>query len=148
VIGVSDPAYLEIIAGALALLGVDRALVVSSEDGLDEMSTSAATQVVEVNGDVIQRSTLSPEDVGIQRSADPPAGGTPQENAATVRAVLAGEPGSARDIALLNAGAAIYAADRAPSLREGVDAARAAVDDGAAARALERYVALSLELAP
>jgi anthranilate phosphoribosyltransferase len=147
-IGVSDPAYLETIAGALAVLGVDRALVVSSEDGLDEMSTSAPTQVVEVNGDVIERSTLSPEDVGLQRSAEPPPGGTPEDNAATVRAVLAGEPGSARDIALLNAGAAIYAGGRAGSLREGVDAARAAVDDGAAARTLDRYVALSRELAP
>ena len=147
-IGVSDPGFVDTIAGALALLGVDRALVVSSEDGLDEMSTSAPTQVVEVNGEVIERSILTPEDVGLERSAEPPSGGTPEENAATVRAVLAGDPGPARDIALLNAGAAIYAGGRTASLEEGVEAAGTAVDSGAAAAALERYVALSRELAP
>jgi anthranilate phosphoribosyltransferase len=147
-IGVSDPSYVETIAGALALLGVDRALVVSSEDGLDEMSTSAATQVVEVNGEVLERSVLEPEDAGVDRSAEAPPGGTPEENAATIRAVLAGEPGAARDIALLNAGAAIYAGGRTSTLREGVDEARAAVDSGAAAESLERYVALSRKLAP
>lgn len=147
-IGVSDPAFVETIAGALALLGVDRALVVSSEDGLDEMSTSAATQVVEVNGEVLERSVLEPEDVGLQRSAEAPPGGTPEENAATIRSVLAGEPGAARDIALLNAGAAIYAGGRTTTLREGVDEARGAVDSGAAAKALDHYVALSRELAP
>ena len=65
-IGVSDPAYIERMAGALARLGVDRALVVSSEDGLDEMSTSAPTHVVEVNGDAIERYVVAPQDVGIE----------------------------------------------------------------------------------
>ena len=78
-IGVSDPAYLERMAGALARLGVDRALVVSSEDGLDEMSTSAPTHVVEVNGDAIERYVVAPQDVGIEPSApDAVAGGTPE----------------------------------------------------------------------
>jgi anthranilate phosphoribosyltransferase len=147
-IGVSDPAYLETVAGALAALGVDRALVVSSEDGLDEMSTSAPTHVVEVEGDVIERSVLAPEDAGIERSPTPPPGGTPQENAATTRAVLAGEPGPARDISLLNAGAAIYAGGRADSLVRGVELAAEAVDSGAATRTLEAYVDLSRSLAP
>src|SRR5918912_1498399 len=83
-IGVSDPGMLERIAGALARLGVDRALVVSNEDGLDEMSTSGATRVVEVQGEEIRAYTVQPGDVGLPSS--PPeavAGGTPDQNAAT-----------------------------------------------------------------
>src|SRR5437763_1845834 len=64
-IGVADPAFLDVMAGALARLGVDRALVVSSEDGLDEMSTSGVTHVVEVNADAIARYTVAPEDLGL-----------------------------------------------------------------------------------
>src|SRR3954449_10973946 len=147
-IGVVDPAFLDVMAGALARLGIDRALLVSGADGLDEMSTSGATHVVEVNGEEIERYTVQPGDVGLPTS--PPeavAGGTPAENAATTRAILAGETGPARDLALLNAGAAIYAAGAAESLSDGVQAAVAAVDDGAAAEALDRFVALSGQLA-
>jgi anthranilate phosphoribosyltransferase len=147
-IGVSDPAYIERMAGALARLGVDRALVVSSEDGLDEMSTSAPTHVVEVNGDAMERYVVAPQDVGIELSApDAVAGGTPDANAATTRAILAGEPGPARGLALLNAGAAIYAAGLTDTLREGVEAAREAVDSGAAARTTDAYLELSRRLA-
>jgi anthranilate phosphoribosyltransferase len=147
-IGVVDPAFLEVMAGALARLGIDRALLVSSEDGLDEMSTSGATHVVEVNGTEIERYTVNPEDVGLPgASFDAVAGGTPQQNAAATRAILEGEPGARRDLAVLNAGAAIYAAGRADSLPAGVEAAAAAVDSGAAANTLERYVRLSEELA-
>src|SRR6195256_4407345 len=147
-IGVSDPAYIERMAGALARLGVGRALVVSSEDGLDEMSTSAPTHVVEVNGDAIERYVVAAQDVGIEPSApDAITGGTPDVNAATTRAILAGEPGPARGLALLNAGAAIYAAGLTESLREGVEAAREAVDSGAAARTTDAYVELSRRLA-
>jgi anthranilate phosphoribosyltransferase len=148
-IGVSDPGMLERIAGALVRLGVDRALVVSSEDGLDEMSTSGATRVVEVEGDGVRAYTVAPGDVGLATS--PPeavVGGTPEQNAATTRAILAGEPGPERDLALINAGAAIYAAGRADSIAEGVDAAAAAIDGGQAADALARYLEISRELAP
>jgi anthranilate phosphoribosyltransferase len=147
-IGVADPSYLEVMAGALARLGTDRALLVSGRDGLDEMSTSGTTQVVEVNGETIERYTVSPADVGLAES--PPeavAGGTPEQNAATTRAILAGEDGPARELALFNAGAAIYAAGAAESLADGVQVAARAVDDGSAANALERYVALSEKLA-
>jgi anthranilate phosphoribosyltransferase len=147
-IGVSDPAYLERMAGALARLGVDRALVVSSEDGLDEMSTSAPTHVVEVNGNAIERYVVTPEDVGIDTTTpDAVTGGTPDANARTTREILGGEPGPRREIALLNAGAAIYAAGVAGTLREGVDTAREAVDSGAALRTTEAYLELSRELA-
>jgi anthranilate phosphoribosyltransferase len=148
-IGVSDPAYLERMAGALARLGCDRALLVSSEDGLDEMSTSAPTHVVEVNGDAIRRYVVAPADVGIELAPfDAVRGGKPEDNARTTRAILSGEDGARRDIAILNAGAAIYAGGLADSLRDGVEAARAAVDSGAAQRTLDAYVALSRELAP
>jgi anthranilate phosphoribosyltransferase len=148
-VGVSDPAYLERMAGALARLGCDRALLVSSEDGLDEMSTSAPTHVVEVNGEEIDRYVVAPADVGID-VAPPEAirGGTPEANAAVTRAILAGEDGAARDLAVLNAGAAIYAGGAADSLPAGVEAARAAIDSGAARRSLDAYVTLSRELAP
>ena len=148
VVGVSDPAYLGSLAGALARLGVERALVVSSEDGLDEMSTSAPTHVVEVNGNAIERYVVTPQDVGIATTTpDAVSGGTPEANARTTRAILDGEPGPPREIALLNAGAAIYAAGVADSLSEGVDAAREAVDSGAALRTTEAYLDLSKQLA-
>lgn len=147
-IGVADPGMLDVMAQALARLGCDRALVVSGEDGLDEMSTSAPTRVVEVNGTEVRRYSVTPAEAGVA-TAGPAAlkGGTPEENARVTRAILEGEPGPHRDIAVLNAGAAIYAAGRAADLPAGVAAAQEAVDSGAAARALARYVALSEELA-
>jgi len=149
VVGVSDPRYLGALAGALARLGCDRALVVSSADGLDEMSTSAPTHVVEVNGDEITRYDVAPEDAGLPvASADALGGGGPEDNAATARAVLDGEAGPRSDLVLLNAGAAVYAAGAAETLREGVEAAREAIASGAAARTLEEYVRLSGDLAP
>jgi anthranilate phosphoribosyltransferase len=148
-VGVSDPAYLERMAGALARLGCDRALLVSSEDGLDEMSTSAPTHVVEVNGEEIDRYVVAPADVGIDVAPrDAIRGGTPEENAAVTRAILDGEDGAPRDLAVLNGGAAIYAGGAADSLSAGVEAARAAIDSGAARRSLDAYVSLSRELAP
>jgi anthranilate phosphoribosyltransferase len=153
-IGVSDPAFLETIAGALARLGVDRALVVSSEDGLDEISIAAATTVIEVNGDDLNRYTLTPGDVGIEL-ADPAreeaalfAGGNPEENAGVTRSILRGEPGPRSDLAAINAGAAIYAAGGADSIAEGVVAAREALTGGGAADALERFVHASAQHAP
>jgi anthranilate phosphoribosyltransferase len=157
-IGVSDPHFLETIAGALARLGVDRALVVASEDGLDEISVGADTKVVEVNGEEITRYTLAPGDVGIEPAPRSSierdcAGGTPQQNAAITRAILHSERAiSGRslsaDLAVINAGAAIYAAGRADSIAAGAEAARAALADTSAARALERYVQASLAYAP
>ncbi len=148
-IGVSDPAYLETMAGALALLGTKHALLVASDDGLDELSISAPTQVVEVLGSDLERYAISPEDVGLEPSpAEQVPGGTPEQNAQTARSIFAGEPGAARGLALLNAGAAIYAGGAAATLEEGVRAAEAAVDDGSAQAALERFVARTRELAP
>jgi anthranilate phosphoribosyltransferase len=148
-IGVSDPSHIETIAGALARLGVDRALVVSSEDGLDEVSTSGVTHVVEVNGEDLRRYTLTPSDVGIELAGEGGyEGGTPEENAAVTRAILAGERGVRTDLALINAGAAVYAAGVAESIAEGVLTARAALEDGSAQSALERYLQASRRYAP
>src|SRR4051794_689640 len=149
VIGVSDPSFLETIAGALARLGADKALVVSSADGLDEMSTSGTTRVVEVEGDQVRSYDTPPEDVGLQRPA-PAAltGGTPDVNAHTTRQIFAGEPGPARDVAVLNAGAAIYVSGTVDSLEEGVRAAEATIDEGRAAQALDNLASLTQELAP
>jgi anthranilate phosphoribosyltransferase len=147
-IGVSDPAYLDRMAGALARLGARRALVVSSEDGLDEMSSSAPTHVVEVSGGDIRRYTVSVADVGLD-AADPAdvAGGTPPENAMTTRRILAGERGAPRDLAVLNAGAAIYAGGAAATLEGGVRAAEAAIDGGSAARVLDALIERTVALA-
>ncbi len=149
VIGVSDPAFLEVIAGALARLGARRALVVSSADGLDELSVAGPTRVVEVDDGALRDYEVTPEDVGLPRSApDAVGGGRPDANAGTTRRILAGEAGPARDLAVLNAGAAIYAAGRADGLESGVRAAEAAIDDGGAAGALDALVALTAKLAP
>jgi anthranilate phosphoribosyltransferase len=157
-IGVSDPRFLETIAGALARLGVDRALVVAGEDELDEISIAAATKVVEVNGEEITRYTLAPGDVGIEPASPSSferdcAGGTPEQNAAVTRMILEGEEPIAgqqarADLAVINAGAAIYVAAGADSIAAGVEAARAALADGSAAGALTRYVDASLSYAP
>jgi anthranilate phosphoribosyltransferase len=157
-IGVSDVSFLETIAGALARLGVDRALVVCGEDGLDELSVAAATKVVEVNGDELHSYTLAPGEAGVDpvesdALARDCAGGTPEQNAAVTRAILTGEDddegaSTRMSLALINAGAAIYAAGAASSIADGVDAARAAIADGAAAAALERYLNASREYAP
>jgi anthranilate phosphoribosyltransferase len=149
-IGVSDPAYLETMAGALELLGTEHALLVSGEDGVDELSISAPTTVVEVlAGEGIRRYTVAPADVGLAL-AQPESvpGGDPQQNADTARRIYAGELGAARDLAVLNAGAAIYAAGGAASLEDGVRAAQRSIDEGAATAALERFVAKTQELAP
>jgi anthranilate phosphoribosyltransferase len=148
VIGVSDPGMLDTIAGALARLGARKALVVSSADGLDEMSTSSSTRVVEVDGPELGSYDLEPEDVGLRRSDFASVrGGTPPENAATARRIFDGETGARRDLAVLNAGAAIYVSGAVLTLEQGVRAAEAAVDDGRARDALERLVAVTARLA-
>src|SRR3954466_1953144 len=149
VIGVSDAAFLDTIAGALARLGAVKALVVSSADGLDEMSTSGTTRVVEVDGPDVHSFEVSPEDVGLMRAQpDAVGGGTPDVNAATTRRIFAGDQGPLRDLSVLNAGAAIYVAGRADTLEGGVRQAEQALDTGRATEALDTLVALTQSLAP
>jgi len=141
VIGVADASKLETIAAASAELGTRRALVVSSADGLDEFSVSGTTRVVELKDGSIAAYEVSPEEVGVDPAADGAVGaGTPDENARVLRRVLAGEPGTERSLALLNAAAAIYVAGRAETLAAGVARARESIDSGAALRVLDAYV--------
>jgi anthranilate phosphoribosyltransferase len=149
VIGVSDPLYLETMAGALARLGSESALIVSAEDGLDELSVSAPTRVVELKNGGIDSFTLVPEDAGLERApSDSLAQGDPDQNAEVTRAVLTGKAdGVERSLALLNAGAALYVGGVADSIRTGVAQAGEAIDSGAAEELLARFVERTKELA-
>jgi anthranilate phosphoribosyltransferase len=147
VIGVSEPAYLETLAAALRALGGRRALVVSSLDGLDEISVSDGTRCVELKDGEIDSYTITPEELGLERvAADAVRFGDPAENARIARAVLGGERGAERELTLANAGAAIYIGGGADSLAGGVEAARASIDGGNASAALERFVERTKEL--
>jgi anthranilate phosphoribosyltransferase len=149
VIGVSDGPFLEHMAMALARLGGRSALVVSSEDGLDEISIAAPTRVVELKDGKVETYTVTPEELGVERAPiDTIAFGAPEENAQVTRAVLSGaDSGVARSLTLVNAGAAIYAAGHADTLQAGVEAAARAIDSGAANDILERFVSRTQELA-
>jgi anthranilate phosphoribosyltransferase len=141
VIGVSDPAKLETLALALAELGAESALVVSSADGLDEFSVAGTTRVVELKDGSLTTYDVSPEELGLAAAGDGAvAAGTPNQNARVLRDVLAGQPGTERSLAVLNAAAAIYFGGRAESLADGVRRAEASIDEGAATRVLEGYL--------
>ena len=147
VIGVSDRRHLETIAAALGELGTESALVVSSADGLDELSASGSTHVVELRGGRIEAYEVTPEQVGLEPAPDGAVGaGTPGQNADVLRRVLNGDPGTERSMAVLNAGGAIYVGGKAGSLEEGVRSAERSIDDGAARDVLERFVARTAQL--
>jgi anthranilate phosphoribosyltransferase len=146
-LGVSDRSYQEIIADALLQLGCARALVVSADDGIDELSVASRTRVIEVADGGTEEWFVEPSELGLQPAPlDAIPGGEPAENAAVVRSVLDGEAGPARDVSVLNAGAAIYVAGGAADLSQGVSKAADAIDSGAARDVLERLVARSREL--
>ena len=141
-LGVSDRHYQESMAEALVGLGSMRALVVSAEDGLDELSLAARTRVIEVADGRTAEWFVEPGQFGLAPAElESVAGGTPEENAAATRSVLAGEAGPRRDLVLLNAGAAIYVGGLAADLEEGVAKAAGSIDSGAAAAVLERLIA-------
>ena len=147
-LGVSDRRYQETIAEALVGLGCERALVVCADDGIDEISVAGRTRVIEVADGGTEEWFVTPEDVGFERAElSAIAGGSPEENAAVVRAVFAGDRGPARDVVLLNAGAAILAAGSAHDLGAGVERAAEAIDSGAAEGVLERLARRTGELA-
>jgi anthranilate phosphoribosyltransferase len=148
-IGISDPAYMDRIARALGELGAARALVVSSEDGLDEIGVCGPTRAVELSDGGTASRTITPEELGVDSApAEAIGAGEPHESAALARKVLDGEAGPDRSIVVMNAGAAIYVGGRADTLEAGARAAEAAIDSGAARDALERFVAKTKELAP
>jgi anthranilate phosphoribosyltransferase len=143
-IGVADASMAERMAGVLAARGADRALIVHGDDGLDELTISTTSHVVELRDGQVRTYEVDPTALGIERApAAAVVGGDPATNAALARRVLAGEPGPHRDIVTLNAAAALVTAGLADDLPSGIDAARTAIDDGRAAAALDRLVAVS-----
>src|SRR4051812_12425172 len=147
-LGVSDRSYQEIIADALVQLGCARALVVSADDGIDELSVASRTRVIEVADGGTEEWFVEASEVGLQSAPlDAIPGGEPDENAAVARSIFTGGAGPARDVSVLNAGAAIYVAGGAADLGEGVERAAEAIDSGAAREVLERLVSRSRELA-
>jgi anthranilate phosphoribosyltransferase len=148
-VGVSDAAYLAVVAGALRELGCQRAAVVAGEDGMDEISAVEASRLLEVTPEGIAAHTVSPERVGLERTdAESLKGGTPEQNAEITRAVMAGERGPRRCVVVLNAGAALFVAGRVTGFEEGVRLAEETIDSGAALDTLERFVARTADLAP
>ena len=144
-LGVPSPALAERIVHVLQELGAERALVVHSADGLDEISPSGATRTWELRDGTIHEGELTPDDVGLTRAPrDSVRGGDASTNATIARAVLAGDSrDGARTAVLLNAGAACYIAGLADDVRGGVSLAARAIDEGAAADTLERWIARS-----
>ncbi|HYN77324.1 MAG TPA: anthranilate phosphoribosyltransferase [Lamprocystis sp. (in: g-proteobacteria)] len=148
VLGVFSESLLQPLAEVLQRLGSRHVLVVHARDGLDEISIGAETEVAELKDGVISRRRISPEDFGLPRARlDAIRVADPLASLVMLRGVLADEPGPARDIVLLNAGAAIYAAGRATSLADGVARAAAAITSGEAGRRLERLIALTSTMA-
>ncbi len=149
VIGVYSAQWVEPLAQVFARLGAQHVLVVHAADGLDEISIGAPTRVAELKDGRVTTYELRPEQFGVAggRLADLSVA-TPAESLKRIEGVLANEAGPARDIVVLNAGAAIYAAGRTPDIQTGVDAARAAIASGAAREKLRALVALSKRLTP
>jgi anthranilate phosphoribosyltransferase len=148
VLGVFDDGLVEEMARVLQRLGARHVMVVHSEDGLDEISTGAATLVAELRDDAISTYDLSPDEFGIAMSSiDVLKVESAEQSLAMIRDVLAGQAGAAHDIVVLNAGAAIYVADVAASLNEGVERARRAIGDGSAAAKLDELVRFTQSLA-
>ena len=145
-VGVSAPEWTAPMAEALRRLGTRRALVVHGREGIDEISVAERTVVSEVAADGVRTYELAPGDFGVAVRRDPPpAAADAAESAAIIRGVLAGEPGAARDLVLVNAAAVLVLAGRAADWKAGVAAAAAAIDGGRAAEALARLVETSNE---
>jgi anthranilate phosphoribosyltransferase len=149
VLGVYAPHLVEVIARVLLALGADHAMVVHSDDGLDEISISAPTHVCEVTGGEIRDYTIEPEALGVSRAPiEEIAGGDAAENARIALAILSGETnGARRDIVAVNAGAALYVSGAVTTLRDGVALASNTIASGAAMRKLEELASATKELA-
>lgn len=143
VVGVGDPASLDLVAGALAARGSEHALVVHGHGAIDELALTGTSEIREVrDGEVVASRTFAPDEAGVATvPVDDLPGGDAADNARIARGILAGESGPGRDIVVLNAGAGLYVAGRAGSIADGVALARSAIDDGAAQAVLDRVVA-------
>ncbi len=144
IIGVFDRKWVSPIAHVLKDLGCRHAFVVHGEDGLDEISLMDVTHVAELLDRKVKEYSISPEEFGLQRcSPEQVKGGSPQENAEIITAVLDGEAGPKMDIVLLNASAAICAGGKAGSIKEGLEIARESIISGAAKEKLLRLCEVS-----
>jgi anthranilate phosphoribosyltransferase len=143
-VGVPRPEFTELLARALLLLGSERAWVVHGADGIDEISTTGYTKVSECSDGAVKTFYLHPADVGMTKAA-PEAlrGGSAADNARIITSVLDNQPGAPRDVVILNAGAALFVAGEAASMKEGMGRAAEAIASGAARETLARLVALS-----
>lgn len=147
-LGVADPTMAERMIGVLGNLGAETAFVYYGEDGLDELTTTAPSYIYRLRDGEITHAEFTPEDFGVGRAnPDDLLGGDVDENVAILRGVLSGEPGPKRDVALVNASAALVAAGLAGGFLEGMDLARRSIDSGAAAAVLERVVERSRHMA-
>lgn len=143
-LGTSDSSMARLMVDVLAARGVDKAFVVHGEDGLDELTTTAPTRIFRLVDGEVTEAEFTPEDFGVPRaSISDLIGGDADENIAITRAVLAGEPGPHRDIALVNAAPAIVLGDLAIGFTEAMTLAAESVDSGAAANVLDRAVRFS-----
>jgi len=133
VLGVFSEEVIDLVAAALAELGVEHAFVVHGAGGMDEISLAGETMVAEVRGGAVRRFTVTPEEFGVARAPlESIRGGTAAENAALIRRILEGEAGPARDIVVVNAAAALVAADSAANFREAAGLASFVISSGAA----------------
>ena len=147
VLGIAAASLGEKMARVLGLMGSQHALVVHGEDGLDEITLGAGTRVWEVLDGEVRSYTITPEDLGLPRvSPERIRGGSPEDNAHTLRRLFHGDKGPVRDVVLANSAAALQVGDRAKDLRSGVDLAREAIDSGEALRKVDRLVELSQKL--
>ena len=147
VIGVAEPSLARRMAESLGQLGSHKALIVHGTDGIDELSISAPTSVWSLENGVVTESEVTPEQLGLQRAAiESIQIDSPESSAAMARGVLSGEYGPARDVVLMNASAALVAADVAPDLVEGVELAALSIDHGNAIARLDELVELSQSL--
>ena len=136
-VGVFDRRWLKPAAEALGQLGLERALVVHGQDGMDEITTTTATWAVLLDGGAIREIEIAPEDIGVARATlDQLKGGDAQHNAEAIKGVLRGEPGAFRDIVVLNSAAALMVAGKAADLRDGAALAVDSIDSGKARHAL------------
>ena len=147
VIGVADPSLARRMAESLGRLGSHKALIVHGTDGIDEFSISAPSSVWSLENGVVTESEVSPERLGFQRAAiESIQIDSPESSATMARGVLSGEYGPARDVVLMNASAALVAADVAADLVEGVELAARSIDHGNALSRLDELVELSRSL--
>jgi len=144
VMGVYSPDLTETIANVHASLGSVRVMILHAQDGLDEISTTAATKVSELKDEKVKTYTVQPEDFGMARSTiEDLLVTSPDESAKVIKSVLVGEAGPARDIVTLNAAAALAVADMATDIVEGIKLAEISIDSGAAAAALAKLIEVS-----